>query len=99
MSPPWRVCRSLAVVIAVAALALGITTPAWALMSVSIRPVGGSPFSLTVSATDTVLSVKQQIESLHAIPVAEQRLIHSGVQMEDRKALADYNVQPASTVL
>jgi len=42
--------------------------------------------------------VKNKIEIEEGFPPARQRLIFSGVQLDDTKTLADYNIQNESAI-
>ena len=54
--------------------------------------------TLTVSSTDTVLSLKKQVENQESIPTDQQQLIFAGKQLEDDKTLGEYNIQKAATI-
>ena len=42
--------------------------------------------------------MKQQVQAKEGIPADQQRLIYSGQQLEDDRALADYSVEKQSTL-
>jgi large subunit ribosomal protein L40e len=57
--------------------------------------------TITVDIADhsmTVLQFKQAIFEKEGVPVEQQRLIFAGKQLEDDRALADYNMQKSSTL-
>mmetsp|Transcript_19155 Transcript_19155/g.26417 ORF Transcript_19155/g.26417 Transcript_19155/m.26417 type:complete len:149 (-) Transcript_19155:224-670(-) len=52
----------------------------------------GSEHSLNVGANDTILSVKKKVEEKEGTPVADQRLLLAGNELEDDKTLAHYKI-------
>jgi UV excision repair protein RAD23 len=64
----------------------------------SLKPPAS--YTLKVSPTDTIASIKSQLSSTHATapPVDAQRLLVKGKALVDSKLLKEYNVQSGDTV-
>jgi ubiquitin len=64
-----------------------------------VEDLEGRTFTLSVTATDSINSVKQMIQDQGGYPVDEQRLIFAGKQLENgRRALSYYGIQMDSTL-
>ncbi len=63
-----------------------------------VRTLTGKTFTYVVTDSDTVESLKAKIHAKEGIPATEMRLIFAGKEMNEARALSDYNIQKASTI-
>jgi hypothetical protein len=57
-----------------------------------------SKISLIVDPHETVFNVKKKLEKIINVPTYDQRLIYSGIELEDNKKISYYNIQDESTM-
>ncbi|EJD48474.1 ubiquitin DRF-UBI, partial [Auricularia subglabra TFB-10046 SS5] len=63
-----------------------------------VMTASGRSTVLCMSASDTVLHIKQQLESRAGIPPDQSRLIFAGKELEDERTLDDYAIIENCTV-
>lgn len=67
-------------------------------MEVFVKDLDGKTMTIKVNSSDTVVDLKEKILYMTAIPVHAQRLIFAGIQLDDTRTLADYNIQNLSNI-
>ncbi len=82
-------------IIVLASLALAGTAFAEKLQ---VKTLTGKTIELTVALTDTVASVKAQVQDKEGIPPEQQRIIYAGQQLEDARKLSEYGIADNAVV-
>ena len=67
-------------------------------MQIFVEHWSGKTITLDVEAGDTIGQVKEKIQAKDGVPQDQQRLLHLGVQLEDLRTLADYNIKEETTL-
>ena len=67
-------------------------------MQIFVKTLNGKNITLEVEPSQTILEVKGMLETKEGIPVAEQRIIFGGKQLDDSDVLADKGVESMSSL-
>ena len=67
-------------------------------MQIFIKTLTGRTVTLIVQEEETIAQVKQKLLDKDGVPIAEQRLIFGGHELEDKKTLKDYSIVRENTL-
>jgi hypothetical protein len=67
-------------------------------MQMFVRTLTGKTVTVTARPADTIEMFKERYRLIEHTPPDQQRMIFAGVQLEDSRTLADYNILPESTL-
>eukprot|EP01086_Lenisia_limosa_P008603 TRINITY_DN30482_c0_g1_i1.p1 TRINITY_DN30482_c0_g1~~TRINITY_DN30482_c0_g1_i1.p1 ORF type:complete len:109 (-),score=9.73 TRINITY_DN30482_c0_g1_i1:67-393(-) len=68
-------------------------------MIIFFKTYHGETICVRVERTESIESVKAQIQSQEGIPIAKQRILFAGQELDNSHTVADYNIQNESTAL
>ena len=65
-------------------------------MQIFVKARTGKTITLDVKPADRIDAVKRKIQEKESIPPRVQRLLFTGIQLEDGRTLSHYNIQNVS---
>lgn len=65
---------------------------------ITVKILGGETYTVNVTESETILSVKQKLAELSGIAVEAQWLIFKGKRLDNEKTITEYNIQKGSTL-
>lgn len=67
-------------------------------MQIFVKTLAGRMVTLEVESSDTIEQIKEYICQKIGVPIEQQRLIKGGIQLEDYRTLAEYDIQRETTL-
>ncbi|XP_078410473.1 polyubiquitin-B-like [Cetorhinus maximus] len=67
-------------------------------MQIFLRNDKGKTSTYDVRPSESVEDFRARVQRQEGVPASQQRLVYEGKQLEDGRSLADYNIQPESTI-
>ena len=63
-----------------------------------VKTLTGKTITLNVQPYYKIVYIRELIKLKEGFPMEEQRMVYEGIQIEDNRTLADYNIQKESTI-
>jgi len=67
-------------------------------VTISVRTITGKTVAVTISSQATIDAVKSTLQDREGIPPNEQRLIYTGMQLEDARTLDSYGIENGAVI-
>ncbi|CAN6213403.1 unnamed protein product [Urochloa humidicola] len=67
-------------------------------MQIFVKTLTGKTITIEVESSDIIYTIKAKVQEKEGIPPEQQRLVFVDKQLEDGHTVADYHIQPGSTM-